>query len=800
MKTIPWNKYFQKVEDDIITYRIVPDKTVDNNTIILSKAMAEIYNTPKDRVTLAIKGVKFTYRIKEKTYFDIILEPKMAHFFLSVHSRWAKFIELKMQNIWPKCAIEEVPQSELNGFNSSHCAVCDIRLRKHNIFSLKTTTKDLDPLNSMLAVLHDMTDGDKVRVSFVFDSMNRNDWVTNADGIYKKYKKGIVPRRAQITRADMWQGFWKSAEVCLNWYIQMRMLIIDGMMSCLSLGRHTEDEKLENILTKIQEKDMENKKLLLDGSITRDTLCKIKSPVFNTNIRIVSKSPNSERRTTNLHTVANSFKDLTGDNELQTVELTEKGQKKRLEQVLNFKKNWSIDKNILSDEEVSKMIQLPQITLQLKHNLNSIDTREIKLPQEILEGNISIGTANYKQKAFTTYWPTDKNLISLPKVVIGPMGSGKSEYTIRFAREAKKAGHGCIVFDYIKDCDLSERIKTPDSVVINMADMDNLFALAYPEIEPGEDKNDRLRAANLLSRQMEYLINSLTTEVDMQLKPRMSRYLDAASKVVFIHKGAKVADVFNVLIDAKVRMKYIQLAQESGCFGEGDTEIDDLESLNDYQITKVDNIVDGKKVKTEVKALIGTNESKIEGIIDRLSMLNKDIYLRAMMKADINYEHNFSKWMNEGKTVLIQMPENVFTSKQVKDTICTYFMGRVWLSALTRGQSNIVHIITDEAHQVPTAATLLTSVITEGRKFGIDFYFTIHYLKQFKLLHDAVKSSGVSYMLLAGTEKENLKLLEEEIKPFNISEGLELKKFHSLNIIKTSDQYMKFISKLPNPI
>lgn len=778
MKSIPWNKFFQRVEDEIITYKITPDKTVDNQTIILSKAMAEIYNTPKDRIT--VKGIQFTYKIKEKSYFDIVLEPGKAHFFLSVHRRWSKFLEMKMQNIWPKSAIEV---AEIPKFKASQCSVCDIRLRKHNIFSLKTTTKDLDPLNSMLAVLHDLKEDDKIRVSFVFDPINRNDWVTNADGIYKRYKKGIVPRRAQVTRSDVWQGFWKGAEICLNWYIQMRLLILDGMMSCLSLGRHTEDEKLENILTKIHEKDMSEKKLLEQG-ISRDTLNKIKSPAFHTNIRVVSQSKSQESRTTNLHTVANSFKDLSGDNELQTVELTDKSQQRRLKQIESFRKNWSFDKNILSDEEVSKMIQLPQITLQLKHNLNSIDTREIELTKEVLEGDIPIGTASYKQKPFQTYWPKDKNLISLPKIVIGPMGSGKSEYTIRFATEARKAGHGCIIFDYIKECELSERIRDENSIVINMADMQNLFALSYPEIEPTEDKFDRLRVANLLARQMEYLINSLTVEADMQLKPRMCRYLDAASKVVFIHKHGTIADVLSVLTDEIARKKYIRLARESGCFDIKDTEISDLESLDDYD---------------KEGFLIGTKESKIEGIIDRISMLNKDLYLRAMMKADINYEHNFSKWMNEGKTVIIQMPENVFTNKQVKDTIVTYFMGRIWLAALTRGQNNICHIITDEIHQVPTAATLLTNVITEGRKFGISFYFTIHYLKQFRLLHDAIKSAGVSYMILAGTEKENLKSLEEELKPFTIDEGLTLKPFHSLNIIKTST-YMKYISKLPKPV
>jgi hypothetical protein len=61
-------------------------------------------------------------------------------------------------------------------------------------------------------------------------------------------------------------------------------------------------------------------------------------------------------------------------------------------------------------------------------------------------------------------------------------------------------------------------------------------------------------------------------------------------------------------------------------------------------------------------------------------------------------------------------------------------------------------------------------------------------------------SAGSSYGLLAGTEKENLIVLKNEMKPFTVEEGLNLKPFHSINIINYGNQYAKFISKLPPPI
>jgi len=73
-------------------------------------------------------------------------------------------------------------------------------------------------------------------------------------------------------------------------------------------------------------------------------------------------------------------------------------------------------------------------------------------------------------------------------------------------------------------------------------------------------------------------------------------------------------------------------------------------------------------------------------------------------------------------------------------------------------------------------------------------------MKQFKSLLDAVKSTGVSYMLLAGIEKENLQMLSEEIKPFEIDEILNMKPWHSLNVINYGNQYAKFTTHLPGVI
>ena len=149
------------------------------------------------------------------------------------------------------------------------------------------------------------------------------------------------------------------------------------------------------------------------------------------------------------------------------------------------------------------------------------------------------------------------------------------------------------------------------------------------------------------------------------------------------------------------------------------------------------------------------------------------------------------------------MPESAFKKKWVRDVLVTYFMSRVWLATLIRSKEKkpkITHLVTDEIHQVPTAAKLVAETITEGRKHGIDYYFTCQFLKQFKELLDGMEGAGASYMLLAGTHKKNFIALKEECGEFTLEELMKMKKFHSFNIIQTSEGTKNFISELPVPL
>ncbi len=85
-------------------------------------------------------------------------------------------------------------------------------------------------------------------------------------------------------------------------------------------------------------------------------------------------------------------------------------------------------------------------------------------------------------------------------------------------------------------------------------------------------------------------------------------------------------------------------------------------------------------------------------------------------------------------------------------------------------------------------------------KFAVKTIISCHHLKQIPIIRGELKSVNCSYMLIAGSDKENYKELKGELYPYQEEDLLNLKRYHSLNLLKTNDGFARFITKLPPPI
>ena len=129
---------------------------------------------------------------------------------------------------------------------------------------------------------------------------------------------------------------------------------------------------------------------------------------------------------------------------------------------------------------------MPQKDLQNQYKIQSIDTREVDIPNELQNGLVRIGIAENKGSKIATYWSQDKNVMSLSKVFIGPQNAGKTTAIKRTVKDCYKAGYSNIVLDFIESCqtakEIAEVIPNEDKVILELGKKDYIPAMAYNEV------------------------------------------------------------------------------------------------------------------------------------------------------------------------------------------------------------------------------------------------------------------------------------------------------------------------------
>ena len=775
--------FYETAADPFTIYKIVPDYNLTNsNNIALVNVFSSIYKTPRQRLSFQ-RG----YELPNQVYFDIVFKKGQANFYLSVKEEYEELLKNKMDTIWNNAEITKVDNIE-NGMSFKNTEVCELILKDYNFKSLSVSRGDLYPLTNMMGILKMLSDNETVRVNIAIEPTKRSNWVDIAKDEYKQYESGKIVNNDTDKREELIKLGFTGAEAIVNLYIEMRLLLLESI-----LGIITSEEKEDKLNINLKIDSLEEiKKTNKYSGLTVETNYKMTSDVFKVRISILSSSLDNSRAKLNMLSVANSYKGLNNDNSLVIKLLTKSQQERLFNDVMeNYIKPSKYC--ILSDKEVSKLIQLPQKDLQNEYKIQSIDTREIDIPEQLQNGLVRIGVAEKQGKKITAYWSKDKNVMALAKVFVGPQNAGKTTAVKRTVKDCYKAGYSNIVIDFIENCqtakEIEEVISEKDKIILELGNKDYIPALAYNEVSSliTEDMDpwDRINYANLISEQVEYLINAVTDSGTGELTAPMIRYLHAASMVTFIRPGATINDVFLVLRRWDKRNEAIRYAKYSKCFEKDDDIFYDLEELHERD-------KEGK--------IIGTRESLIIGILNRIVILQKNPFIKAMLGAHINKENNITKLIEEGKSIFIHIPQTKFPNQNTRDILTTFFISRIWLAVQLRENNKdarLCNVIFDEVHQVPTTARFLSNHITEFRRHRLGLILSCHYLKQMKELLIALKSSGASYVLIAGTEKENLESLREEITPFTIEEGMKLKPHTSINVVNFGNQYAKFIASLP---
>lgn len=504
------------------------------------------------------------------------------------------------------------------------------------------------------------------------------------------------------------------------------------------------------------------------NKLSNNTNKKATSDICKTQIILSSKAKTTNREKSIIDTISNSYSVIEDDNKFIC--------KKIKHNIRNLNTSIYECSNFIALPGADIIQQFPQI------NHNKVYNKDF--PKCLSNGDILIGNTT---KNIPVYYSTDTEISRLGRVLMGGMGCGKTYYMQNLAKSIIKKGNGLVVLDIIRDCSLAESIKqiTPRDrlIEIDCSNPDQLQGFCYNElICNSNDKYRKLAKCMEKGTQLHILLN--TINADTKLTPRMLRYFYAACTVVFYKDfNASFKEIIDILLYPNIRKNLLETLSEN----EKKLLSDEIKDLCDLD-------------KVNKNGIIENYDSKIDGIIDRISMLKTNLYTKLAYNTQGNNNIDFVKALDQNKVIIIKAREEDFTNRNIRDLIATFYLSKVWLAKQIKANTR-TEIFIDEINLFPTAQIILQDILTECRKYSFIPTISLHFLDQCsKKCKNAILSSGCNFLLLAGADVKCFIELKELFNKEGYTETdlLELKRYHALCLIRNEDNvYSAFVVKLP---
>lgn len=776
------NKRIEIIKPEYVFLKLTPNFSIRNNeTHLIARTVSNMYKNfwasliqDKKVVRLLKKHevtfpTKVTWNRQGKIGYYIYMEKEKIEFYFIIPTMVYNVIKERISGVWPTITREVV--KELPSF-SDDAYKLQMIYEKEDGLSLNTNRSDNKLLNATLNVVELLEEKDKVGIFYNFIPVSQNGFKFSYQSTIDKVKNNQPTERQKLSS---------------KYLFKMTIGLIDSLINLVSesfAGKSVKKE--ENIIEAIIDRLNGGKQL------SESTIKKINGQIIESQIVVMSESQNREwlKERSYATAVAQSFDVVSGDNRLIP---------KKFNGKFDFmKKRFSgIQVNKIWDEEAQSFISLPgRELLERFPFIGKIETQETPLDEDLQTGVFCIGETTFRGKTQKAYLTEDEEYRKLVLVLIGPTRSGKTNFISHLCMDGIENGECVFMLDFIDTCQASGSVRKnfpkEKTLVIKFDDPMKIEGLGYNESnQEGLDENpfmhyDRLKqqTTNTIA-----LVNSIndSSSNDSNLSPRMGRYLECACLIVYASFGG-IKDVFEVLTNHVTRNNFINNVPKK-LIPYLDSYIEELRELDHY-------------VKGELE---GTKTTLVIGILDRLSMLNRNTYMELMLKKGTENNVNLVEEFQKNQLIVVEIPESMFTTQEEKDVMVTYWSTKIWYALQLRsvkykGNLKKVNLIIDEIYQVPSSEIFWTKKISQGAKFGFKPIISCHYIKQLKHIRDELRSVNPSYMLIAGCDKDNFKELKDELRPFDAEDLQNLPRYSSMNYIKTKQGYARFITKLPGDV
>lgn len=828
-------------KDKLVTYKITPDVRVNNSkNEIITSTFAHLFKPPMTR--FSIKDM--SYALPNRVYFTIVLENKDKQdednskdkpirkkskkqnvgFYLSFPQEFHDLVMGKVSTCWKNVGLDKVDDNSFLIAPIKDTVAGEMVLKDYNFKSISTSTSNSSHLDSLFQLMRSMNEQDKVIINMAIEPIPRDDWMYIVKGETEKEENGIPKFSAESMKDFIFKKGLDGLAQLLDIYLEFKLIPLNIVLGLVDQSPDSVSIEPSKRTPTKGKKGKQNKEIPRPRDNFEDrsykspsnrssggSSMKKNSEVCKCKITILSASSSKTRAYTNLLSVSETFKELNDDNEFIMKEISERFLRKRVIDIRRF--NVAPDNNcILSSKEIATLLQLPKGEIQKEYHTEAITDMEGDISRELLQGKFPVAISSKRGKEFVVYRSQDKSVRCYPMIMCGSANMGKTTFLMRVAYQNFLVGDSNLVIDTIQDCKVAQACKEhiPDNMRVDIDVMesneDNIPSFSFNEISNRitEDMKPfkRLRLASKISTQVISLISNISS--DTALSDAMIRYLHSACVITFIKPLATIQDAVDVLRIPEKRDVAIEYAKTTHCFDGDDSYFYNLEQLDKYEKAKrkVTN-ENGEEVEEAYLRRVN-NDTAIVGINNRMTQLESDPYFKKMLAQRPNPNEDFLKFIDEGKTINISIPQNIegFEQQSLRDVVALYYFSRIWLAVQSRVDNDNArpcHVLLDELYTIPGTITLIKNHVTEFRRHRLGLVTSCHNFRQFGEGFEQIESANANFFLFSSVEKKSFDLLKERLQPYTYDDVTALKPHHALILQgSATDKTSVYTGRLPN--
>lgn len=737
-----------KRADEFEVYELIPTTSVRNNqAYVLAKVIAGMYRKPAELRTwgnLADGGPLLTTDDQYRVNFRIVMQAAVIRFFLMAPRVKASEILRKVEAVYDNnITIERV--EDILALDPQNVVCVELGQRKHGIFSLDTDRSNNHPLPSLLAAVRNLEERDTAVFDVLLEPYNRFSWYRESKAAYKLLEKGYVP------------GNGGAANRLLRWLNDM----FNGLrLEIGKLTRFTSEQKTE-FDRYIKEELAQREAGIMLSEMRPPTKRKPGDDVLAACLRIAVCSTSAERARSTAYTIANSWKDLTADNELDSYDVPDKWAARYLERI-EKRQPFSIRfrRYLYSVEEAGKMLQLPGRELITEFpQINARKLRDTQLPAELTQEGIKavdLGTVTERGQKRKVRIPLE-GYAGVPEKAVydalctttfaqGKQGSGKTVFGSVWAYHFVMAGFTSILVDtadgqVLRDFVNALPLDYPDEKlhILNFdnkawpipADWADVYGRKFTAAQ-GDEELAALEISERITARFVGFINSLSATGEFT--DRMQQYTVSCLRAITTRPGWTFLDLELALISPAYREEILQRAEVT-------QQADVVRDLRTLQ----DRAVDGKEGEI------------INPIISRIKTLSSTQFLANLFYQGPKFREDGKPILdlrrlmdNEeggyGHTIVIQASADAW--QEAQGTILGFIEDKINFNAFSRidvdqGKRRPVLKWVDEPHKVIKALEgRLAGTAVEFRKYRVKNLLTGHSIDQMGAAKDALLDGG----------------------------------------------------------